>query len=238
VDVVRLLIEKGADVNLRTSVDQTPLNPRERSMSVRAIGLVLLSAVLAGGLGQPSAANRLSTPAAPGLDRAGPQHSAAAWSPMPSGTTQSLVGVWGASRQDLFAVGAKGTILHFDGRVWAPMPVEGAPHLVAVWGASGRDVFATGDAGVILHYDGKSWTSMPANAKVAQGKTGLLTRPWGSGPNDVFVAGFDGVLLHYDGRAWTPISTGTTQDLNAVWGFSPEDVFVVGGGGTILHYGR
>jgi len=45
----------------------------------------------------------------------------AVWSVAPSGTTESLIGVWGASGRDVFAVGAKGTILHYDGKAWSAM---------------------------------------------------------------------------------------------------------------------
>ena len=60
----------------------------------------------------------------------------AVWSPMRSGTTESVIGIWGASPEDVFAVGAKGTVLHYDGQAWEPMAVDRAPHLVAVWGAT------------------------------------------------------------------------------------------------------
>jgi hypothetical protein len=39
------------------------------------------------------------------------------WSPMTSGTTQTLRGIWGSSGSDVFAVGNSGTILHYDGTV-------------------------------------------------------------------------------------------------------------------------
>ena len=43
-------------------------------------------------------------------------HSAmAGWSPMKSGSTEFLYGVWGSSPTDVFAVGENGTILHYDG---------------------------------------------------------------------------------------------------------------------------
>ena len=153
------------------------------------------------------------------------------WSRMESGTTQGLVGVWGTSGRDVFAVGGQGTVLHFDGRAWSRTPVEGEPHLIAVWGASDRDVFAVGDEGVILHYDGRAWTAMES------GTTMNLIGVWGASGRDVFVVGYGGTLLHYDGSTWTPMAAGATGDLNGVWGSGPEDVFVVGGAGTILHYG-
>jgi hypothetical protein len=35
-----------------------------------------------------------------------------------SGTKDFLYGVWGSSSSDVFAVGFKGTILHYDGKAW------------------------------------------------------------------------------------------------------------------------
>ncbi len=145
------------------------------------------------------------------------------WSRMASGTTNNLTGLWGASPTDMFAVGPKGTILHYDGRVWSPMIVDGAPHLLSVWGSSARDVFVVGDAGVILHYDGRAWTPM------ASGTRQNLIGIWGTSGRDVFVAGYGGTILHYDGTAWTPMDSGTTADLYGISGASPTDVVAVGG---------
>ncbi len=40
------------------------------------------------------------------------------WSPQPSGTANALFGVSVISKSDAFAVGALGTILHYDGTAW------------------------------------------------------------------------------------------------------------------------
>lgn len=76
------------------------------------------------------------------------------WEAMPSGTTLSLLGVWGASESDVFVVGTKGTILRYNGATYSAIPIDSEPHLVSVWGSAGNDVFAVGMAGAILHYDG------------------------------------------------------------------------------------
>ena len=83
-----------------------------------------------------------------------------AWSPMTSGTTNGLKGIWGSSGSDVFAVGSNGTILHYDGNAWSPMSSGTTDVLKGVWGSSGSDVFAVGSNGTILHYDGNTWSPM------------------------------------------------------------------------------
>ena len=145
------------------------------------------------------------------------------WSRMASGTTNNLTGLWGTSPGDIFAVGPKGTILHFDGRTWSPMQVAGEPHLLSIWGSSSRDIFVVGDEGVIVHYDGQAWAPM------ASGTKQNLISVWGTSSRDVFVAGYGGTVLHYDGTAWRPMATGTTDDLYGIWGTSSKHLVAVGG---------
>jgi hypothetical protein len=73
------------------------------------------------------------------------------WMPDASGTTRDLAGVWGASDDDVWAVGAGGTILHWDGAVWSPVPSGTTADLRGVWGIATRDVWAVGAGGTILH---------------------------------------------------------------------------------------
>ena len=151
------------------------------------------------------------------------------WSPMTSGTTTQLNGIWGCSGSDVFAVGNSGTILHYDGSVWAPMTSGTTETLYGIWGSSGSDVFAVGNSGTILHYDGSVWASMTS------GTAKELNGIWGSSGSDVFAVGGSGTILHYDGSVWSPMTSGTTQTLRGIWGSSGSDVFAVGGT-TILHY--
>jgi hypothetical protein len=72
--------------------------------------------------------------------------------PLPQGN--SLLGVWGSSGSDVFAVGGSGTILHYDGSSWSSMSSGTSNHLGGVWGSSGSDVFAVGEGGTVLHYSG------------------------------------------------------------------------------------
>jgi hypothetical protein len=154
------------------------------------------------------------------------------WTSMTSGTTNNLLGVWGSSSHDVFAVGYSGTIIHYNGSTWSSMTSGTTNPLTGIWGSAGNDVFAVDYYGNIIHYNGSTWTGM---GKMANYLSGI----WGSSGSDVFaVGGSYGTILHYNGSTWSTMTTGIAQCpyLYGVWGSSGSDVYAVGGGGTILHY--
>jgi hypothetical protein len=139
--------------------------------------------------------------------------------------------VWGHSSSDVFAVGAGGAIVHYDGVEWTvPAPSQTAAFLYGVWGSSPDDVFAVGEGGTIRHFDGVQWFPQ------SSGTSTLLGDVWGTAPDDVFAVGDGGVILHYDGISWSPQASGSNEFLQGVWGTAPDDVYAVGTGGIILHY--
>ena len=106
-----------------------------------------------------------------------------AWTPMTSGTTADLEGLWGyvlkddlgaIVKKDLFAVGASGTVLRSDGTTWTalkslldpdpahpnPQPITDAFH--DVWGVAAAAVdaepavMAVGASGLISRLDSKT----------------------------------------------------------------------------------
>jgi len=156
--------------------------------------------------------------------------SLSSWSPMTSGTTNWLNGVWGSSGSDIFAVGNDGNILHYNGTSWSPMTSGTTDSLHGIWGSSGSDIFAVGGNGNILHYNGTSWSPMTS------GTTNWPHGVWGSSGSDVFAVQDGGNIVHYNGTSWSPMTSGTTNMLYGVWGSSGSDVFAVGQAGNILHY--
>ncbi|MCZ7584066.1 MAG: hypothetical protein M5R36_12420 [Deltaproteobacteria bacterium] len=58
----------------------------------------------------------------------------------------------GTSSSDVYAVGAGGTIHHFDGAAWSRMNSGSAADLWDVWGSGPDDIFAVGTGGTILHH--------------------------------------------------------------------------------------
>jgi len=112
------------------------------------------------------------------------------WSKMNSGTRAWLYGVWGSSASNVFAVGGKGTILHYDGHTWSKMNSGTTAALSDVWGTSASDIFALGDRGTILHYGGSTWSEMRSGTRA------WLYGVWGSSASDVFAVGDRGTILH------------------------------------------
>jgi len=162
---------------------------------------------------------------------AGPTPTAASWSIQSSGVP--FGSVWSASSSDIFAVGTRGTIRHFDGSNWKAMKSAVASDLHGVWGSSGSDVFAVGQYKTVLHYDGASWKPMGLETNAFLYR---LLAVWGSSSADVFVVGESGAIFHYNGVRWTQMESGQLANLFGIWGSTGTNVFVVGTGGIVLHY--
>jgi Tol biopolymer transport system component len=156
------------------------------------------------------------------------------WRTVTSGTSSALRNVWGLTANNVFAVGAGGTILRFDGSSWSPMSSGTSVQLNSVWGTSASNVFAVGVGGTILRYDGSTWAPM------SSGTNENIEGVWGTSPTDVFVVAGGGAIRHFDGSSWTGMISGTVETLNAIWGSgsapSTGGIWVVGNGGKILHY--
>lgn len=144
-----------------------------------------------------------------------------------------LVGIWGSSPSDVFAVGMWGTILHFDGHQWSQQTSGTTEFLWDVWGSSPTNVFAVGSGGTILHYDGISWSPQVSGTSVE------LRGVWVGSETSAFAVGWHSTegtttALAYDGSSWSVANDGFTTPavLLGVWGRSPTDVYAVGNVGV------
>jgi hypothetical protein len=194
-----------------------------------------------------------------------PVETVSQWSPMTSGTRFPLVGVWGASGSDVFAVGQsdnvfESAILHYDGNAWSTQLDRKNIVLNDIWGSSGTDVYAVGfdafaqEPALILHFDGNRWRDL-AGPLVDPSIPVFFQSVWGSSASDVFIVGsfeldfgdHGSVLVHCDGTHCAFIGEPQVNFLGLVdvWGSSPTDVYAVGNvntpdsegdTGTILHY--
>lgn len=161
--------------------------------------------------------------------------------PMDTPTDQHLWGLWGASPDDVWAVGGRGmkdedrTVLHWDGKAWtaANIPPLQRPKVSAfykVWGSSASDVYIVGRNGAVLHWDGAALTELGVGASTD------LIGVWGTGPDRVVIVGgrSGGVIARWDGKSWRTEQLPTLPGINGVWMRTPDRFHIAANQGTLV----
>ena len=140
-----------------------------------------------------------------------------------------IFGMWGYSASDIWAVGERGTILHYNGSVWSEMtPTVSTTYLRDVWGSGPSDVWAVGTY-IVFRYNGFEWTQFDNLGTIKYGV-------WGAAAADVWAVGSGGSIHNFNGTAWSSVTSPTTMSLNDVWGSASNNVWAVGRSGTIIYY--
>lgn len=140
----------------------------------------------------------------------------------------SIAGGCGAGKE-AWAVGAAGTVVHWDGESWGAVDAGCDRSLAAVWDAEGGDLWAVGEGGTLLRWDGEAWSQPPSPTRRA------LHGAWGNAPDRVFAVGDAGTILGWDGRAWSAMPSATEQALFGISG-TGDEAWAVGAAGTIVHW--
>lgn len=154
---------------------------------------------------------------------------------MPTTGTETYWWVHGTSATDVWLVGEKGRITHWNGTAFEEKASGTTATLFGVMAFAPDDAWAVGgspdDASapndVVLHWDGASWKpeTLPAP------KTpGALFKVWGASADDLWVVGDAGVVLHRKAGTWTREAEGLAKGrLTTVAGCSASEVYAVGG---------
>lgn len=133
-----------------------------------------------------------------------------------------VFGIWGASPDDLWAVGGGGQATggfmwrNRNGMGWqaeptAPAGIDAVANVFKVWGRSPSDVWMVGTGGLTWHYDG---TSVVA---VTSPTTRTLFTVHGDADRTVAVGGFQsGVILEHDGTAWSDVTPADAPQMTGV----------------------
>jgi hypothetical protein len=165
-----------------------------------------------------------------------------AWTPKPQSPRQAIRSIYGFNSKDVWAVGAAGQILHYDGTSWTVSASGTIQDLNAIWGATSNDLWAVGNNRTILRYDGRQWGSK------AMGSPGLtdLHAVFGNSSSVVWIAGTNNpnseqTLVRFIGAAESsvtitaPMPPGTLPPFTSIWGASIDSLWV-GGGNVVLNY--
>ncbi len=147
-------------------------------------------------------------------------------------TPMEMLGVFGASANNVRAVGAGGKMAYQSTPSWKTSIGVTPKDLQGVWLAPGGETVAVGDGATVVRYfhDGAKWkwdsraAVHPSNCR--------LNAVWGSGPGDVYAVGDKGCVLRLDPKTnkWHQPNGSAHVGLewNGIWGSGPSDIYVVG----------
>lgn len=172
----------------------------------------------------------------------------APWCPVPVDLSSfsSLTAVWGSAKNDVWAVGSNGTVLHWDGVAWVTTPTTRVNTFNAVWGSGPNDVWIASATDTIFHADGFTgastpWTRVPT--PIEEGADAPVFTIWGSSADGVRIGGwpfyvFDeelGDVIVANTLVKAPADDGALAlrgvsgepMLLGSWSANPDDVWVV-----------
>ncbi|MBX3213508.1 MAG: hypothetical protein KF850_15830 [Labilithrix sp.] len=170
----------------------------------------------------------------------------------------ALTAIWGSSKDDVWAVGSAGTVLHWDGKVWEPRSIATGHTLFGVWGSDAGELWAASSytdsfRGTIQEDASVAWTKLPPlTVPSSNDLYPALAAVWGRAPDDVWFGGGDKVGFPQarawrtrpsadGGVAWQTLSPCTTSTdcpaVRAIWGRSDTDIWLVGDKGRTYRAG-
>ncbi|MFT7583585.1 MAG: hypothetical protein ACI9MR_005272 [Myxococcota bacterium] len=168
------------------------------------------------------------------------RYDGATWTSETTPTDQDLWGVWGASADDLWAVGGRGrtdgdaTILRYDGTTWTQVTIPtlqkaNVRAFYKVWGTAADNVYIVGQNGAVLRWDGTQ-----LNEELVGASDDLIAL-WGTGPDRIVIVGGrgNGIVTTWDGTTWETKNLAPLPGLNGVWLRDDAVAHVVGGLGTV-----
>jgi hypothetical protein len=147
------------------------------------------------------------------------RNTGAGWSEVITGATGDLYAMWGLPKvHEIYAVGAGGTVVHFDGvSTWTVPPPFTSANLYGVWADKPFDWFTVGEGGEIWRNRGAGWTPM------ASPTTANLYGIFGGDSAYVFAVGDADSVLFFDGDRWSfchsagPCLRNPVSRLNGGW---------------------
>jgi len=151
------------------------------------------------------------------------------WSSMTTPSEHSVAALWGPAADDVWAVGMRGLLWHWDGAAWGAATPINRQHLLAVHGSASGNIWACGKGGTILKWNGSAWSA------VSSGTTIELRGIHVADANTIYVVGAGGAIRRTTngGSSWAAVTSGTANKLYAITK-NTAYFWAVGESGTIL----
>lgn len=158
-----------------------------------------------------------------------------------------LAAIWGTGPNDVWVVGARGSVLHWDGSAWAETALGTIQSLNAIGGTGPNDVWVASTPDQVFHLTGYSdgalqWSLAPpiVNSNLAKGKLSLSVLGMSSGQVLIGSEGMfsqvsalsRGVISDDGGVVWTGAIPGQVRNwqtiIRGLWSRGSNDVWAVG----------
>jgi len=158
---------------------------------------------------------------------------------------QTWRGVCGSGPDNIFVVGAGGSVIRWDGQKWGGVPMEpdqpgdaeNPPEPITdlfygCWALDHDSAWIVGENGRILELDGGQFKKSDNPIPVS------LRKVYAPKKNLVFAVGIEGLILinRGVGTKWQPMNSGSVAGLFGIHGTTLEDITAVGDLGTILRF--
>lgn len=147
-------------------------------------------------------------------------------SPWPQGA--HLRATWAFSADDVWAVGDRGAVLHFDGAAWRRLTGADFDDIFGVWGAAPDDVWFASDEGrVFRSRDGKTLEAGPYLKVDMSDTPPRLHSVFGSNKDDIWFTTYGRHILHTtdQGRNYKIYTNENANISEALW-TDGKEVFV------------
>lgn len=143
-------------------------------------------------------------------------------------TNQNLFSMDAVSASDIWAVGAAGKILHYNG-YWKEFADMGT-NVNGIDMVSASDGWAVGNSSKFYHYNGTSWSESQDLGASAVNDVVMLSSSNG------WAVGDSGKFYHYNGTSWSESQDLGASNLSGISSVSASDIWAVGGSGKFYHY--
>lgn len=157
---------------------------------------------------------------------------------VPGALPVTLFGVWGTAANNLFMVGASGTVVRYDGSAFtSSSPIDAltgvSGPIVGVTGSANNNLTAVGDWGATMQWNGTAWQQVANSIYIR------FTNVAGTSDN-LWATAIDAtnnlnlpVLYQFGGGKWNSVTTPANRPLRGIW-ISGADGMVAGDNDSLL----